>query len=151
MILALLVIVIGFNNFTGTQILIGLGYDKFFLYSMLAGTCSNFLLNIILIPPLGAIGASIASVVGETLVLFTSSIYVYRRTPIRLTNGIDILKAFLGALVIIPLFLLLNSFLSGWMLVGCLVVVGGVFYVVFEFVLKSSAVIMLKNVIQNII
>ena len=49
-IMALVIIAIGFNNLTGVQVLIGLGHDKLFLYSVLTGTFSNFSMNCCLIP-----------------------------------------------------------------------------------------------------
>ena len=84
MILSLLIVVIGLNNISCTQILIGLGYDRLFFYSVSIGTISNFLLNQILIPTWEAIGASVASVCAEILVLGSSLWYVYRKTPLHL-------------------------------------------------------------------
>ena len=81
MILSFLVIAIGLNNLTGVQILIGMGHDKPFLYSVLIGTFSNFILNLALIPLWGAVGASIASLVAEFLILLVTTVFVYHRTP----------------------------------------------------------------------
>ena len=76
MILSLLIIAIGLNNLTGVQILIGMGFDKFFLYSVIIGAISNFLLNCLLIPFYGSVGASIASVAAETIILVATTLFV---------------------------------------------------------------------------
>ena len=147
MILSFLVIIIGFNNLTGTQILIGMGYDKYFLYSMLVGTFSNFILNCVLIPIMGAVGASIASIVAEGLVLLVSGVMVIKKTPIRIEIKSSVIKSLVGALSFIPLLMLLRQILEGWMLVAIFVVGGSAIYLLIETRLKSSALELLKTAI----
>lgn len=149
MILSMLIIAIGFNNLTGVQILIGMGFDKLFLYSVLVGTVSNFLLNCILIPMMEAVGASIASVVAETLILFVTTFYVYKKTPIRIGGLSDIIKALLGSLLFIPLILLLKSYFEGWWLVAVFVVSGGIVYLGIEALLRNNSVDFFKTVILS--
>lgn len=149
MILSILIIAIGFNNLTGVQILIGMGFDKLFLYSVLVGTFSNFLLNCILIPILGAIGASIASVVAETLILGVTTYYVYTRTPIRIAGLSDIFKSFIGSLLFIPLILVLRNYVEGWWLVAVFLITGGVSYLCAEALLHNNSVGFFKTVILS--
>jgi len=147
MILSLLIIAIGLNNLTGVQILIGMGFDKLFLYSVLVGTISNFLLNCALIPIWGAIGASIASVLAELLILIVTIFFVYRHTPIRISRWIDIIKAFVGALAFIPIVYLLKDILDGWWLVATFIVLGVIAYVVIEAILCNGSVEMFMNIV----
>lgn len=147
MILSLLIISIGLNNLTGVQILIGMGFDKLFLYSVLVGTVSNFVLNCALIPLLGAVGASIASVVAETLILIVTTYYVYRKTPIRIVKWVDIIKALLGSLAFAPIILLLNKYLEGWWLIMSFVIIGGLIYLIIEVILHNSSVDFFKSLI----
>ena len=147
MILSFLVIIIGFNNLTGTQILIGMGYDKYFLYSMLVGTLSNFILNCILIPYMGAVGASIASIIAEVLVLLVSGIMVLRKTSIRFEIKSSIIKNLIGSLSFIPFLLFLQQSLKGWTLVAVFVVGGSFIYLIIEMLLKCSALELLKTAI----
>ncbi len=148
MILSSLVIIIGLNNLTGMQILIGMGFDKYFLYSMLAGTFSNLLLNTFLIPLWGAAGASISSVIAETLVLLVSGMFVFRKTHIR-CNLYEILKSLLGALLFIPVYLVLKSQFDGWVLVGISIVLGGGVYLLIEAFLKSSSFELFKSIVYR--
>lgn len=151
MILSILIIAIGLNNLTGVQILIGMGYDKFFLYSVLVGTVSNFLMNSVFINLWGAVGASIASVVAETLILIFTTYYVLHRTPIRISGWLDVLKAFLGSMFFIPLILILDNYLSGWWLVLIYILSGGIMYLIIQAILRNSSVKLLKTaVLQKI-
>ena len=149
MILSMLIIVIGFNNLTGMQILIGMGLDKLFLYSVLTGTVSNFLMNCILIPMYGANGASVASVSAELLILIVMAYFVYRHTPIRLDRWVDILKAFAGTVVFFPLLILLEKVLDGWYLVGGFVLSGALVYVLIEALLRNEALSLLFTAISE--
>ncbi len=149
MILSMLIIAIGLNNLTGVQILVGMGYDKLFLYSVLVGTFTNFLMNCILIPLWGAVGASIASVFAETLILFVTTVFVYKKTPIRITGWSDILKALLGALSFIPIMLIMTYFIRGWILVVFYIITCGLTYLLIETIIKNSSVGFVKNIVLN--
>lgn len=140
MILSMLIIAIGLNNLTGVQILIGMGFDKLFLYSVLTGTITNFLMNCFFIPFWGAIGASYASVIAETLILFVTAFFVYKHTQVRITHWHDILKALVGALVLIPVMLLMENYFDGWLLIFAFVVIGFFSYLSMEYILRNYSI-----------
>lgn len=146
-ILSMLIIAIGLNNLTGVQILIGMGYDRLFLSSVIIGTVSNFVLNLFLIPFLGATGASIASVTAETLILFVTAFFVYRKTPIRIRKWYEIVKPVVGALLFIPIVLILRIYLDGWILVFAFTITGGLIYLIVEAVLRNESFYMLKSLL----
>lgn len=75
-ILALLILAIGINNVTGVQYLIPTKRQNIFTLTVLAGAASNFIMNLLLIPIWGSIGAAIASVVAETLIAVIQLIIV---------------------------------------------------------------------------
>lgn len=135
-ILSALNIAIGFSNILGIQIMVGMGKDKIFLRCILYGTISNFVLNCIMIPLYGAIGASVASVVAEFLVTLSMLYYVYRETPIRVLSKGDLLKSFFGASFILVLYLTFPK------------IDGGLFYIVF-FTLTSIMVYSLSQVLLS--
>lgn len=137
-ILSFLLIAIGLNNLTGIQALIGMGLDKFFLYSVSIGAIANFMLNCFLIPLMGATGASISSLFSETLILFITTYFVYKYTPIRIHKIKDIAKSLCGAIILIPLFYLEGLFFEGWLLVLIFVVTGGSVYILFEAAVNYS-------------
>lgn len=146
-ILSMLIIAIGLNNLTGVQILIGMGFDKLFLNSVLVGTMSNFLLNCILIPLCGGVGASVASVIAETLILLVTAGYVYKRTFVRIVRWLDIVKALMGALAFIPLWLYLRTVFTGWPLVFVFVITGTVVYFAIEKVMGNGSVAMFSSIV----
>ena len=53
-------------------------YENKFLLSTVAGMFVNILGNLFLIPAWGAVGASVASVMGEISVTFVAFFYIYR-------------------------------------------------------------------------
>ena len=59
---------IGMTNILGMQILVPLGREKTVLLSEIVGAVVNLALNWLLIPPLGAVGAAVGTVVAEAAV-----------------------------------------------------------------------------------
>lgn len=150
-ILSLLIIVIGFNNLTGTQILLSYGCDKPFLYSVVAGTISNFVLNLVLIPSYGAVGASIASVFAEFLVLLVSIIYVHKNTAIHVSKWSDIYKCMVGLIGVYVGYLLASMLTKGWIQIVVFSIVGTFFYIAIEAVLKNAIIVNSYNMVQKIL
>lgn len=73
---SLLFIIVGFSNITGFQYLVATDRQLLYSISIVSGTIFNIIANCILIPKFEAIGAVIASVVSELLVLLIQVIYV---------------------------------------------------------------------------
>lgn len=62
-------ILIGFSNICGIQILVPLGLEKQVLYSEIAGAVTDICINLWLIPSMGAKGAAIGTLIAEAVVL----------------------------------------------------------------------------------
>ena len=60
---------IGLSNITGIQMLVPLGKENMVLLSEIVGAIVDLIINIILIPPMGAVGAAIGTLVAEVAVL----------------------------------------------------------------------------------
>ena len=148
-IMAFVIVAIGFNNLTGVQVLIGLGYDKLFLYSVLSGAIFNFVLNSILIPKMGASGAAFASVMAETLILFITVYFVYKKTKVKMSGGNDILKSLVGSLLLFPVAYLLGKCFQGWGYVLSFTILGCCVYFVSQFLLKSYSMELLINILWS--
>lgn len=146
-ILSSLVIFIGLNNLFGTQCLAGIGLDRYLLYSVLAGTFANFILNIFLIPLYGAIGASIASAIAELIVLLFSLYFVIKYTKIKLKFSAELIKTILSTLTLLPVFLFLNLWLDGWILVANFAFLSSLIYLFFQKVMKNQAVLVLEDML----
>lgn len=71
------ILLIGLTNIIGIQILVAMGRGKNTLYSVLAGAVTDLILNIILIPKYGAIGAAIGTLIAEIVVLLVQYHYVW--------------------------------------------------------------------------
>ena len=63
------IIVIGLSGIIGMQILIPLGKEKITMYSVLAGTAVNFIINLLLIPRYAERGAAVSVLAAEVTVL----------------------------------------------------------------------------------
>ncbi len=71
-------ILIGISGVIGNQILIPLGKERYVLYSELGGASADVLLNILLIPSIGAAGAAIGAFSAEAVVLLIQLFYLNR-------------------------------------------------------------------------
>lgn len=148
-IMSLVIIAIGFNNLTGVQILVGLGYDKLFLRAVLAGTVSNFLMNLLLIPGFGSIGASISSVVAEILVLIVAVYYTLSHAPVRLSGLSDIGKSLVSALLFLPVAILCHRIADGWGFVLAMVVSCPLVYLVAQYLLGNGSWLLVREILAR--
>lgn len=148
-ILSFMMIPLGFNNLTGTQILIGMGYDKYFLNSMLIGAFINFSLNMFLIPYWGAIGASISSAIAELSVLIATLYYIFKYTKIKFYSRKDLYKSLIGAVTLIPLFQILKILFSGWFLIIMFIILSCFIYYLFEKLMSNTSVEVLIEIVKS--
>ena len=150
MIVGILVSIIAFSNITANQILIGMGHDHLFLKCVIYGSIFNVGLNLLLIPRLGAVGASTASVLAEILVLATSLFYVHKKTPIRIGHcWRDIMKSLIGSALFLPTYFLLNEYLSGWLLVIVFIFTGFVLFMATQIMMHHSGMVLLLGIAKG--
>ena len=150
MILSFLVVAIGLNNLFGMQILVAMSKDKLFLRSILVGTATNFLLNLLLIPLYGAVGASVSSVVAEFLIVVVMAVFIYQSTPVRFSHSwLDLVKSLIGSVLFIPIAWMLSRWIGGWMLVFAFIICGGLLFCVLQKLCKHSAVELLMPIVQS--
>lgn len=147
-IISLIIIIIGFNNITTVQILLGLGFDSKLLYTVLWGTVINLILNGLLIPILGTNGAAISSVIAEVIILLVSVLYVKRYTPIQFTQYGELLKSLFGALSFIPLYLLVCKYLDGLQRLIMYTFLCAIIYYLIQLVLKSKSLIIIHDFVR---
>lgn len=150
-IMAFILMAIGLNNITAWQVLVGIGKDKLFLYSVLAGASLNVALNTVLIPFFGAVGASIASIAAEFLVLGVSIWFMLHKTTMRIHCYKDAVQSFVISLSFLPLIWLMGRFIHGWWLVGSFVVAGFCLYVILQWVTGSTSFELMKNTVLSVV
>lgn len=102
-----LIIIISLNNLIGIQFLVSTQNQNKYIFAVSIGAITNFILNIILIKQLDTIGATIASVISESIILLTE-IYYFKK----IINNISILKNSLKY-ILFGIIMFIVSYLSG--------------------------------------
>ena len=73
-----ILVISGFSNITGNQILIPMNRERYFMFAVSLGALVNLGLNLILMPKLGIIGASMATLFAELTQMTVQFIYSYK-------------------------------------------------------------------------
>ncbi len=109
-------VLIGFTNIMGIQMLVPLGGEKVVLYSEIVGAVVDLALNAILIPTMASAGAAIGTLVAEVAVFLVQ--YVALRSSVRemfidMRYGALLLATVLGSVLSVPVKMLhLGSFFT---------------------------------------
>lgn len=125
------------SNVLGVQYLIPHENDNAYLISVLSGALANICLCALLVVPLGAPGAAIATVVAELIVSFVQSLFVKRSLPLR-KYLIDTLPFFVIGIIEFFMVRLTGLAADGtvlWLVVE--IVFGGLTYVAISYVWLS--------------
>ena len=115
-------------NVVRSQILLPRKYDKVFVISIFAGAGINLILNFILIPNYGAVGASIATVAAEAAVFLVQTIYCAKFVALY-RYIIQSMPFILLGLAMSALLCMLPDFGSHILSIIIKTIVGGVFYI----------------------
>lgn len=104
-------IISGFSNITGNQILIPMKKEKLFMIAVSCGACLDFLLNLWLMKPLGSVGASLATLIAE---LTQMSIQVFFSRSIIFNNieWLSFLKIILSMIISSLITIFIKKFLN---------------------------------------
>lgn len=135
-------VISGFSNIVGNQVLIPNNLEKFFMYAVICGSIIDFVLNIILMPAIGSVGAAIATLFAEVAQMAIQT-YCGREYLNGNIEWIQIVKVFLAALVGVLLSRLL-TLVIGININVAIVLVSGIafllFFVIVLYLLKDSVV-----------
>lgn len=138
-IFSILLVVIGLDDAIGRQCLMATGRQKYFNRCVIIGAIVNLLINLILIPKMGSVGAAIASVCAEISIL---SGFVYYSKD--LINIKEIFKSFVKYFIISLLMYIVISLISHVMYFENLIsmilkiFIGVIFYILILFFCKDS-------------
>lgn len=108
-ILAILVPLQGFTIVSGGQYLVSIKEEGHFTYSVIAGAITNILLNLIFIPRFYALGASLASIIGELMVALVHLYYVNRHIS-AMSIFISAKKYFVAAISMLIVLIIEDTF-----------------------------------------
>ena len=144
-----ILLLMGTTNVIGTQYLLPTKKQKEYTLSILAGVVVNFILNIILIKLWNSIGASIATVASELVVLIVQ-LYMVRNE----LNVKDIFKGarnyLLSSLIMFAVCMLIKHFINvGVISIVIQVVIGGAVYIGMLLILKDENVFMFIDKIKE--
>ena len=85
------VFLVGCSNTTGIQLLTPMGKERTVMFSAVVGAVVDLAADLLLIPPLGAVGAALGTLIAEAAVLAVQAIAV-RKLGIRLAEGKSVLR-----------------------------------------------------------
>lgn len=139
-IFSLLIIFIGLSNVAGAQLLLPIGAQKKVTYTVLIGAITNLVLNGILIPSYYSIGAAIASVITEGMVMFLQLYCV--REIINLKEILLLAKKYvLSGIVMLFILKQVNKFVNGG--------IGGLIVLVLAGVISYFGILMILSLPKN--
>ena len=131
--LAITIPSVSFANIIRTQYLIPRSRDMDYMVSVIAGAIINLVINGLLIPRWGAMGATIGTVAAETLVCVVQAFSVRHSLPLSLyiRNAIPFLL--LGTGMFFLVFWMGHVLDLSWMTLGLQIMSGGILYTVASF------------------
>jgi len=136
---------IGMSNVTGTQYLLATKKTTKYTVSVICGAITNFILNMLLIPNYGALGASIGTVVAEFMVTFVQLLFVRK--------DIDIISQFkssfiyiIASLIMFVVVYLIGLFMSNSLLSMIIqILVSFIIYFLILMLVKDEFIVSIKN------
>lgn len=150
-ILGLLIIIIGLSNVTGIQYFVTTKRERLLTGTVIIGAVVNFVCNLILIPKLYSIGASIASVAAETVITLTQLYLIRNELSFTRIMAQSVKYLLAGACMLLVLFFE-NHYLSASVLHSCIMIFSGaIVYFVMLFILKDQFFFAyMKQVLQKL-
>lgn len=123
-ILGLLIIIIGLSNVTGIQYFVTTKREHLLTATVIIGAVVNFICNLILIPKLYSIGASIASVAAEAVITLTQLYFIRNELSFTRIMAQSVKYLLAGACMLLVLFFE-NHYLSPSVLHSCIMIFSG--------------------------
>jgi len=142
------ILFIGLTNIYGFQILYPLGKEKEFVYSVAAGAVVSFILNILLIPHLAHIGAAIATLSSELVVLLIMLIFIQKEYQVLMPLN-TILKYVMATLALSIYIILIKVGINiYWLRLVVAVPTGVLLYVLLLLWMKETLTLEVVNKIK---
>jgi len=151
-ILAIMIPVMGISNVAGGWYLIPTGKENVYTRAVMAGAISNFFMNIILIIYFKAIGAAIASVIAECIVLIVEMSAVRKVIPLSKIASLGRNYYISGAVMTIVLLFVRKNLPANMKTTFFLVALGAGVYFLALFILRDEFLLMnIKTVLKQIL
>lgn len=133
-----LIIIIGLNNVIGIQYLIPTNQQNKYIFAVMIGAVINFIMNLIFISYYGVIGAAIASVSAEFIILCIELYYVRKQIDIKMVIQ-PALKYIIFGVIMFIISYVIGKFLSKTLLSTIIqILFGSAIYVVLLIISKNK-------------
>ena len=141
-----ILIVSGFSNIVGNQILLPRGEDKYFMTAVTTGAVVDFLFNMFLLPKYGFIGAAVATLIAEISQASIQTFYA-RNIIKKCINVKELLKIIVSSGVSSFIIFLLRNYIDFNAFINlCITAISfGIVYIVLLWGLKVEIFLSLKN------
>lgn len=141
-----ILIVSGFSNIVGNQILLPRGEDKYFMTAVTTGSVVDFLFNMFLLPKYGFIGAAVATLIAEISQASIQTFYA-RNIIKKCINVKELLKIIVSSGVSSFIIFLLRNYIDFNAFINlCITAISfGIVYIVLLWGLKVEIFLSLKN------
>lgn len=150
-IISSIILLIGLSNVSGIQYLLPTKRQKEYTMSILAGTFTNVILNLILIPFWQGNGAAIATVVAELAVTATQFVFIRKVFSVHKILGGG-LKYIVCSLVMAGVCFVINPFLpTGWIGLALIGLIGVAIYFILLTCTKDPVILELKSVLLRFV
>lgn len=103
--------IIGLSNMIGRQYLLPSNQSRIFTITVTFGAATNFILNILLIQRIGAVGACIATLIAEGIVTISQLLYVRKHIEVK-SYLFDLLKCVIAGIVMLVAVYFTGEFVS---------------------------------------
>lgn len=139
----------GLSTVLGTQYLLALGRQKQYTISVVIGSCTNVLLNILLITYLKSIGAAIATLAAESMVCIIQLYFVRKEFDLKF-----LLKSFIKYMSMSICMYCIVKYASTKMTTNIIstiieILIGGIVYVILLIVTKDAIYKYIRNKIKG--
>jgi O-antigen/teichoic acid export membrane protein len=147
-ILSGVVLLIGFSNIFGLQILTPMGKDKYLTLSVLLGTITSLSLNFILIPLFKENGAATTNIIAETVVTIASLYFANKFIKLEI-DYLFIIRSFLYSIPIYFFSIVWSHINNNYFFILSITSITTIVYftVVQIYLLRNQIIIELKNIL----
>lgn len=140
-ILSFTILAIGISNVTGIQYLVPTNRQNILTKTVLIGAGINFVLNLLLIPPLKSIGAASASLIAETVITSVQLFYVRKELSIRKIVISSLHYVIAGSIMLLTVGFISNRIMSSILNTVILVLIGIMVYFISIVALRDEFLI----------
>lgn len=143
-----ILLISGFSNITGNQILLPFNKEKYFMYAVTSGAIVNLILNLILIPKYGIVGASIATLVAEFCQMTVQVCYSKKYLIGNIAYASIAKIVFSTVFSSIVLYITIKIDIYKYSVVTNFILMGIIFFIMYLIVLLILKEKMLKNILS---